>query len=187
MGEIIFSDTPRFVAESLSAEIERRGRRVSIDTDPPIDTAYVHVVGLFGSDMTAWSVVADQSRPNRVGTVIVTDQHSVGIYRRGYRQGAAIAHVEAGPVPIVDMIIARSRGEILAPARLLAACVDDDVSLSPGEQLVLEHIAVGSTVAHTAEETFYSERHVRRLLQSILAKAGTSDRVEAVKYFNAGQ
>lgn len=186
MATVAIRKLPSMVAESIARELVSRGVEVD-DPDCP-DTPFVELVGVLGS---SWDDLpftkGDSAPPNRIGTVVVTDQHDLNLYRRAYQARAAVAHLDLSASAAADVIQARIRGEILVPAGILEVLAQSDSakSLSPGERLVLQHIGRGLTVGATAEATFYSERHVRRLLQAAMAKAGTNDRREAIAYFHS--
>ena len=72
---------------------------------------------------------------------------------------------------------------LLVAAKVAAGMGAPPAQLLPSERLILLEIAVGKTLAQVSEAVNYSERHVRRLLRSVLVKASTADRAEALEFF----
>ncbi len=176
---VVLSGIPAALGEGLAAELDKRGLVAVAGTDQP----HVDLIGLLGPNRKAWDRV-DAPAGERIGVTVLTDVYEIATYRRLYLLGASVAHVDSSLASIVDVIAATARGEIVVPAGILAACLSrTSPSLTDGERSVLWHLRSGRSIGETAEHTFYSDRHVRRLLQSALTKAGTSDRHEAIAAF----
>lgn len=175
----------RMLTAALAPELEKRG--FSVLTNPELGsvTTYVEVIQCHGSDVAGWVQLKKNDDLNRVGYVAILGQPDLELYRRAYHLGAAVILDDTDPSIAADIIVARAMGEIRIPAGLLAALLGQDRrQLTAAERLVFRQLLDGRTLAQVAENTHYSERHVRRILSTVLAKAGTRSRTEAADFFS---
>lgn len=184
---VVVSDgVPVEVVDGLVGEFGSRSIPLRILPDVPREVAYTRLVGVFADSERSTPLFHTAAADHLVGTVLITDSRQIDTYRRAFMNGASIVHVQSGSSILADVLLARVRGELLAPGDLIAACFGAyRARLTPSEHLVLTQIAEGRTAAEIAERTYFSDRHVRRLLHSILVKAETDDRLEAVAYFRS--
>lgn len=105
----------------------------------------------------------------------------------------AFAFGAAGVVPLdttslitATVVEAASHGEVLLPSQavkgmaLLAQRTKPPTDLHPAEADLLRAIASGTTIMELARRQFFSERTVRRHLQSLYLKLGVRNRAEAI-------
>ncbi len=179
---VVMTDVPAIVATGLGSVLRDRGITVSdqgVSPDP-----YVEVVRCSRRTGEGWARLREQTDPRRVGCVALLDEFDLESCYRAYQSGSAVVHFDSPPDIAADVVAARLKGDILAPAGIVAAGMGAPPDeLLPSERMVLLEVARGKTLAQVSEAVNYSERHVRRLLRSVLVKAGTDDRAEALEFF----
>lgn len=184
MNECVLLRTSKIVASALAPHLERLGLRVISEPTPESGAAYVEVFQWDPKDYEAIVQVRTDPPPNRIGCVAIVDQADLDTYRKAFHYGAAVIDDTTDPATASEIVSARLSGDIRVPAGLLGALVGGTtVKLTQRERYVLSEIDGGRTVAQIASATCYSERHVRRVLSSIMAKSGASSRAEAAEYF----
>lgn len=177
-------NTSRLLSAALAPVLEKRGLSVLTSPENGSDLVYVEVVQCGGGALDGWTRLKRNDDLNRVGYVAIIDQVDLETYRRAYHLGAAVVLDDVDPDAAADIILARLAGEIRVPAGLLSTLLGNDRrALSELERVVMSQLADGRTVAEVAEAQCYSDRHVRRILNTILAKAGTRNRQEAFEFF----
>lgn len=109
-------------------------------------------------------------------------------YAHAVASGAAgVIHFDTSGQIMVSVIKSAVRGEIVMPAfaaqTLGAAWVDQPAPAAVSEYEVdlLESLSTGSRVSDVAVEFAYSERTIRRHLQSLYLKLGASGRSDAIR------
>lgn len=179
-----FCAVPNSFKDALQAEASSRSLDLHVVED---DNRHPHVlvVSMLGGDRSVWKEILEIQSEYRLGAVLVTDEREIALYRRAFSRGVGVVNVTSPPDVAIDVMIAVSRGELLASAEVVAACLSESRSnsLSAGERLILDAFANGSSFAEVVSTTFYSERHVRRLLNAVLAKAKTNSLDSAIDYF----
>lgn len=171
---------------ALAPRLEERGFSVLTEPELGSTTTYVEVIQCQGTDVAGWVKLKKNNDLNRIGYVAIIDQPDLELYRRAYHLGAAVILDDTDPAIAADIIAARSMGEIRIPAGLLAALLGQDRrQLTAAERIVFLQLLDGRTLAQVADATHYSERHVRRILSTVLAKAGTRSRSEAADFFSS--
>jgi len=170
--------------ESLTAELDGRG--VSLATGPPPCGPYVTYVNADEPEFK-WTPGNAESVPRRIGMIVSSSLYSMSFIRLALEHGASVVHTSMRSAAVADVIVARSNGELLIPIGVASALANGigPTRLLPGEVVVLRLLAEHRTVAAVASAAHYSERHVRRILQSLHLKAGTSDREEMMRLLNA--
>lgn len=135
-------------------------------------------------DYEAIAHLRTNSPTNRIGCVAIVNHADLDTYRRALHYGAAVIDDQTDPATAGEIVSARLSGDIRVPAGLLGALVSGTAAkLTERERHVLREVADGRSVAEVASATCYSERHIRRVLSSVITKAGASSRAEAAAYF----
>ncbi len=182
---VVAEAVPKSILVGLDRELTQRRRAARIEPAAPQDEPYVRLRGLFSEQDPSFLAMSQCGETTLLGTVILTDSRRLDTYRKAFTYGVSVVHVDSGPTILADVIIARSRGELLASADLVASCFGAyRATLSPGESLIVPLLAEDRTTAQIADQLHFSERHVRRLIHSILVKAETNDRREAAAIFS---
>ncbi len=108
-------------------------------------------------------------------------------YVRALAAGASgVVYVDTPSAVTVDVIVAAVHGEVVLPRQaaqslaVLAKRRQPEANLDPEEAELLRAVASGRTVVDLARETYFSERTVRRHLQSLYLKLGVRNRAEAI-------
>jgi DNA-binding NarL/FixJ family response regulator len=119
--------------------------------------------------------------------IAVLPQLSIDSYIDAFEAGAAAAVYADTPSSItVDVIAAAIQGEVLIPrhaAQAMAAMAKrrrPPTELGEQELVLLRAVCAGSTIVDLAKSLHYSERTVRRHLQSLYLKLGVGNRAEAI-------
>lgn len=123
---------------------------------------------------------------------IALSMHEDPEYVQGFLEAGGSGYVPKSSLEtqLVDAILAVSRGEYYAPARLLAelaremATVDpyQKVKLTPREHEVVKQIAYGSTYKEIAERLGISEKTVATYRERASEKLGIKTRAELVRW-----
>lgn len=185
MAGLAVLNVSRMFAAALAPALERRDFDILLQPELAPDERYVEVVYCADDDGAAWTQLKRNDDLNRAGYVAILEFVTTDSYRRALRLGAAVVTQDADPGSAAEIIIARYAGEIRVPAGLLVALLRGPADeLSDPERDVFRLVTQGKTLAEIAEITHYSERHVRRLLQAVLDKAGTRSREVAAGYFD---
>lgn len=174
----------RMLSAALTPELHRH--RFDVLAAPQLnpDVPYVEVVHCPDDRPEGWSVLRSGNDLNRIGYVALVDQMTVDHVRRAVARRAAPVLLDSDPADVAAVVVQRYHGMIGAPADVLSALVRDaNDTLTGPERAVLRLAGSGLTVERMAEHLHFSDRHVRRLLHSVLAKAGTTSRAAAMEYF----
>lgn len=183
--------------EALSARLASRGR--SVTTEPPIDgvPAPLHEVVPPSSTVAVfhcaaqsdWERMAGSDEAGYLGRVAVIVQLDTDLYRRALAMGVGVVHHDTSTDIMAQVIESAGHGEALLPmqvARRLmvepgAAESADHVALDPLEIEFLRGVFDGETIVALGERSHFSERTVRRRLQSAYLKLGVDDRTGAIR------
>ena len=183
--------------EALSARLASRGR--SVTTEPPIDDApaTLHQVVPPGATVAVfhcaneadWERLADSDDADYLGRVAVIVQLEAAQYRRALSMGVGVVHHDTSTDIMAQVIESAGHGEALLPmqvARRLMA--EPNVGSSMGaptldglETELLRGVVEGETIVALGERFHFSERTVRRRLQSAYLKLGVGDRTGAIR------
>lgn len=108
-------------------------------------------------------------------------------YVRALGAGAAgVVYVDTSSVITAEVVVSATQGEVVLPRQaaqsiaFLAQREKPDSDLNEAETALLRAVSAGRTVADIAKELHYSERTVRRHLQSVYIKVGAKNRAEAI-------
>lgn len=186
--------------EALAARVAERGWRVV--ADPPSGrggdagagetssagsngaTVAVH----YCDSEAAWARLAESVGAGHLGCVAVIMRLDPVLYRRALVMGAGVVHHDTSTEIMAQVVESAGHGEALLPmpvARQLAAAADDDASgaaaLDELEVELLRGVVGGETVLALGQRFHFSERTIRRRLQSVYFKLGVDDRVGAIR------
>lgn len=183
--------------EALSARIAARGG--SVITDPPIDdpsgvTEEVvprsSTVAVFHcATESDWRRLSESDDDGYLGRVAVITQLEAAQYRRALAMGVGVVHHDTSTEIMAQVIESAGHGEALLPMqvarRLMAEPDADDI----GGAVPLDHLEIellrgmveGETVVSLGERFHFSERTIRRRLQSAYLKLGVDDRTSAIR------
>lgn len=183
--------------EALSARLASRGRSVTID--PPVGDAPTPLhevpppsatVAVFHcATESDWERVADAADGGFLGRVAVIVQLDSTLYRRALAMGVGVVHHDTSTEIMAQVIESAGHGEALLPmqvARRLMAepgpdRAADDVPLDRLEIELLRGVIDGDTIVSLGERFHFSERTIRRRLQSAYLKLGVDDRTGAIR------
>lgn len=171
------------------AIVDRLVERGFTLADPAGPTNSRHVVIVCCEDEERWNeLVALASNPDSV-VVAVLPTLVLDDYIRALVAGASgVVYIDTPTVAMADAIEASIEGEVLLPrqaAQSMAALARRErpsTELDELELMLLGAVAAGRTIVGLAEELHYSERTVRRHLQSLYIKLGVENRAEAIAY-----
>jgi DNA-binding CsgD family transcriptional regulator len=183
--------------EALSARLAARGR--SVTSEPPVDEvpATLHQVVSAGATVavfhcsteTDWDRLAGSAEAGYLGRVAVIVQLEAALYRRALAMGVGVVHHDTSTDIMAQVIESAGHGEALIPmqvARRLMAEPNasgsvDATALDRLEIELLRGIFDGETIVSLGERFHFSERTVRRRLQSAYLKLGVDDRTSAIR------
>lgn len=182
-GMVVLS-VSNLIAAALAPALERRHLEILVAPEDNPGVRYVEVVQCLEPSSPGWSRLRSAGDLNRVGTVAIVQSLRPEILRQVYSRGAAAISVDEDPAKAADVIAARLAGDVTVPAGLLRDLIAHSRDrLTPAELAIFSRVLGGETIERVAEDLHYSDRHVRRVLQGILAKAGTDSRDVAADYF----
>lgn len=135
-----------------------------------------------------WSIIERLSGLPEVLVVVLTPDLSVEQFARALALGCdGVVHSDTTAETIVSVIESVLRGEVVLPvgvAQLMAKTMRQEMIESPtfsaDELQLLRELAVGSTVVELARQIGWSERTLRRRLQSVYIKLGATNRSQAI-------
>jgi two-component system response regulator DesR len=119
-----------------------------------------------------------------VRVLIVTTFGRPGYLRRAMDSGALGFVVKDAPAEqLADAVRRVAKGErVVDPQLAVSTLTSGDSPLTGRERDVLDVARTGATAGEIAERLFLSEGTVRNYLSSAIAKTGTRNRVEAVRF-----
>lgn len=177
---------PSFVGDALRSMLGAHGFTVaeSVPSSPPDRLLTVAVI--LCTDTSGWEMF-DEIGDGGVGAVVVViDRLDPKRYARAFARGAGVVHLDSPEETIVDVIRARMRGEILAPVGCVAALLDvRSDGFTEAERALLDALVRGDSVQQMAADIGYSERTVRRRLQSLYFRLNVQNRLQAVERVRA--
>lgn len=171
--------------ESVGARLIANGLMAD-ETTPP-DATQGHVLIIQCNDEAAWQdLEARANDPDQIVVAVIPALEMEG-YIRALGSGAAgVVYVDTPSSITAEMIVAATEGEVVLPrqaAQSLAMLARRDkprTELDSVETALLRAVASGQTIVDLAKELHYSERTVRRHLQSLYLKLGVRNRAEAI-------
>lgn len=173
--------------EALTARLDGRGYKVvdGVLTEVPGSTVAV----FYCADESGWRDLEATDEAGLLGRVAVVTELDPALYRRAIAMGVGVVHHDTSTEIIAHVIESAGHGEALLPmsvARRLVSDVGDasggaDSQLDALELELLRGLVTGETVVAMAERFHFSERTIRRRLQSAYLKLGVDDRVAAIR------
>lgn len=168
-------------APYVEAVEHRLRERFGQETDHP-DGAMVYC-----DSEQRWAALEDEvGRGVRI-VVAVLPELLLEHYVRALSIGAhGVVYADTSSAITVDVVSAAVNGEVVLPQQAaqdmarLAKRLKPTVDLTPAEIDLLRAVASGRTIVELARETYFSERTVRRHLQSLYLKLGVQNRAEAI-------
>lgn len=162
--------------------VERRiVERFGDEADHP-DVVVIHC----GTDDN-WKHLESEISTNTRVVVAVIPELILEDYIRALATGAhGVVYADTSSTITVDVINAAVNGEVVLPLQAahdmarLAKRLKPTTDLTPAETELLRSVAAGRTIVELARETYFSERTVRRHLQSLYLKLGVQNRAEAI-------
>ena len=135
-----------------------------------------------------WAKADELCRGRRVTVVGITPDLSLERVVKALALGCdGVVHADTSEEIIANVVDSAVHGEVVLPsaaATILARAYLNQVSVShelePDELLILQRLAEGSHLAGIAGEVGWSERTLRRRMQSIFLTLGVSNRSQAV-------
>jgi DNA-binding NarL/FixJ family response regulator len=172
--------------EAIADRLVERG---FVLADPAGPTTGRHVVIVCCEDDERWNELgAHATNPDSV-VVAVLPTLVLDDYIRALVAGASgVVYIDTPTATMADAIEASIEGEVLLPrqaAQSMAALARRErpsTELDDLETTLLGAVAAGRTIVGLAKELHYSERTVRRHLQSLYIKIGVENRAEAIAY-----
>lgn len=165
---VTFFNVAGMVRVALTATLQDQQR-----WDPDGDDPVVEVVGCH--DPVGWARM-DERHPAGWRAVALVDEVLPYLVYRAMALGQSLASSRWDPERVADVIDARAQDHLSLPAEHVRLAMQRlPVPLSSSEVGVLPHLAAGMSPLQVSARTHFSERHVRRMRASILAKSGTDD------------
>jgi len=186
--------------EALAARLAARGWTVV--ADPPVDVASdgatvgqsappddSTVVVHYCDSEDAWAEVSASVHTGALGVVAVILTLDPALYRRAIAMGVGVVHHDTSTEIMAHVIESAGHGEALLPmhvARHLAreagtSDATEEMLLADLEIELLRGVVGGETIVSLAERFHFSERTIRRRLQSAYLKLGVDDRTGAIR------
>lgn len=174
-----------------------RGR--SVTADPPVADAPTPLhevpppsatVAVFHcATESDWERLDSTDDGGFLGRVAVIVQLDSALYRRALAMGVGVVHHDTSTEIMAQVIESAGHGEALLPmqvARRLMADpshghATDEVPLDRLEIELLRGVVDGETIVSLGERFHFSERTIRRRLQSAYLKLGVDDRTGAIR------
>jgi DNA-binding NarL/FixJ family response regulator len=174
-GWVVTSDSPRTVSSAA-------------DESSRTATGAMVVVHYCDSE-AAWERVATSIGADALGVVAVILTLDPELYRRAIALGAGAVHHDTSTEIMAHVIESAGHGEALLPMHVARQLVRTGTGSATSEADVLNELEIGllrgivegETIAALADGFHFSERTVRRRLQSAYLKLGVDDRTGAIR------
>ena len=183
--------------EALTARLASRGQ--SVTTEPPIEEApaALHQVVPPGATVAVfhcatesdWERLAGSDDAGYLGRVAVIVQLEAALYRRALSMGAGVVHHDTSTDIMAQVIESAGHGEALLPMQVARRLMDEPSASESLDAITLDHLETellrgvveGETIVSLGERFHFSERTIRRRLQSAYLKLGVGDRTGAIR------
>lgn len=159
------------------------------DVVPPEDipAGERHVAVVYCDTAAQWSELERRAADPDCVAVAIIPSLTLDLFIQALVMGSGgVVYIDTSSVIIADAIAAAVNGEILLPrqaAQNMAALARRErppSNLDENESELLRAVSAGRTIVDLAAEMHYSERTVRRHLQSLYLKLGVRNRAEAI-------
>ncbi len=182
---VVPHDCPTPVVEALSGSLAAAGAGGVVAANggaPPPEA--VHLV--YCSNDERWDQLRELASGDEAVVAMITEL-DIDQYARALAVGAdGVVHFDTPAATMVSVMHAALRGEVVLPAfagqSLAAAWRAQPVpsTLSDYEIGLLEALSEGRPIHDMATSSFYSDRTIRRHLQSVYLKLGAHNRGDAL-------
>ncbi len=178
---------PAPMREALEARFIQR--EIAVLAEAPSDDDVHRVVGLlYCVTDDDFRQLAAQTALGLLGQVAVLERLDPALYRRALQLGCGAVHLDTSTEIIAEVVIAAAQAEALIPIEIARRLMGPDDTLADGdgqldfiETELLRAVAHGETIVSVADRFHYSERTIRRRLQSAFVKLGVENRAEAIR------
>lgn len=171
--------------EAIAARLVERGFTASDDAIVADDPRHVAIV--YCEDSQSWLQLEQLAANSDCVAVAVLPSLLLDLYVRALHVGASgVVYVDTPSEVTVDVVTSAVSGDVRLPrqaAQSIAALArreEPPSDLDDQERYLLTAVASGTTIVSLAQELHYSERTVRRHLQSLYLKLGVGNRSEAI-------
>jgi len=167
---------------AIVAETERIEGLHEIVDSVPAD------VLLLDLQMERSSLAEIDALSRKLAVVVVTASELVGDALSAVRQGAQAVVLKRFAVEtLMDAVRSVAAGNVWLPPNVQGELADrlrhpNSSPLSPREEEVVRHVALGMRNAEVAKKLFISEQTVKTHLNNVFQKLGVQDRVELTVY-----
>lgn len=167
---------------AIVAETERIDGLHEIVDSVPAD------VLLLDLQMERSSLAEIDALSRKLAVVVVTASELVGDALSAVRQGAQAVVLKRFAVEtLMDAVRSVAAGNVWLPPNVQGELADrlrhpNSSPLSPREEEVVRHVALGMRNAEVAKKLFISEQTVKTHLNNVFQKLGVQDRVELTVY-----
>jgi NarL family two-component system response regulator YdfI len=174
-------NAPRPLEEALSARLTSDESQVASAAEPGPGFDVVFAYCAIGDD---WTFVAEQLAHSPV--VAILANLDIEEYVRALGLGAGAVHFDTSTEIMSDVARATMTGESLVPTVVAQQLANlwrpptDATILTAEERDVARMLVEGLSMQRIAQTMSYSERTVRRRLQSLYLKLGAADRQDAL-------
>ncbi len=183
--------------EALSARLAARGR--SVTTEPPIDDAPIALHEVVPPSATVavfhcatdgdWQRLVSSDDGGYLGRVAVIVQLEAALYRRALAMGVGVVHHDTSTDIMAQVIESAGHGEALLPMQVARRLMAEPDTSDSADSTVLDRLEIqllrgmvdGETIVSLGERFHFSERTIRRRLQSAYLKLGVDDRTGAIR------
>lgn len=177
------------VREALAADLTANGSGV-LCSDPDVldDHARKRAITLVYCDSEEnWQYLAAVAADEFVVVAMIVELE-IDHYARALAAGASgVVHYDTPSSIVTSVLHAADRGEVVLPTfaghALAAAWADEPVpeAVTDYEVRLLTLLASGARLTDVADEVAYSDRTIRRQLQSLYLKLGVANRYDAIR------
>lgn len=143
---------------------------------------------LLDLQMERSSLAEIEALSKKLAVIVVTASELVGDALSAIRQGAQAVVLKRFAVEtLMDAVRSVAAGNVWLPPNVQGELADrlrhpNSSPLSPREEEVVRHVALGMRNAEVARKLFISEQTVKTHLNNVFQKLGVQDRVELTVY-----
>lgn len=196
MRGVLIVGGPAPYREALCARLASRG--LSVTAEPPLGDMATPLpevapagstVAVFHcADEQDWMRLAEAADVGYLGCVAVITRLEDAQYRRALAMGVGVVHHDTSTEIMAQVIESAGHGEALLPMQVARHLMEsprgggvDAPDLDRLEVELLRGVLDGETIVSLGERFHFSERTIRRRLQSAYLKLGVDDRTGAIR------